>query len=120
MRHSSRLHGRTSCFATGVQVVFSTACSPAMPGNGLMFNYLRVLMYSAIALAFSSVNPVMPLLCGALLAGSPLVMCSTILICFQLCSFKCGGFYRRFAFATGAVAACTLCFVKGCAIIRCP
>jgi hypothetical protein len=40
-------------------------------------NYLRVFIYSAIALAWSSVIPAMPLLCGALLVDSPLVMCAT-------------------------------------------
>src|ERR1700756_5446535 len=46
----------------------------------LVRNYLRVCTYSAIAFACSSVSPEIPLLCGGLLCGSPLVTCSTILL----------------------------------------
>ena len=63
-----------------LQVVYSALLQTAGANAGqlgLVFSYLRVLMYSKIALAFSSFNPEMPLLCGGLLPVSPLVMCST-------------------------------------------
>lgn len=43
----------------------------------LRSTHFRVLMYSAIAPACSSLSPAMPLLCGALLEGSPFVIWST-------------------------------------------
>lgn len=48
-------------------------------GYGLQLEYyFRVLTYSAIALACSSVRLEIPLLCGGLLAGSPFSRCSVI------------------------------------------
>lgn len=61
----------------------SPACEcpnpPTSPGWQNSFqDYLSDVTKSAIAFACSSFSPEMPLLWGALLCGSPLVMCCTI------------------------------------------
>src|SRR6478672_13020216 len=54
--------------------------------------YFRVFTYSAMALAWSSVRPEIPFLCGGLLSASPLVMCAVILSSSQDVPCSAGAF----------------------------
>ena len=78
---SHGLHSRTPCLtrstaSLSLATLHSAHSALALQSRSVQTHF-SVLVYSAIALACSSLNPAMPLLCGALLPGSPLVMCST-------------------------------------------